>query len=135
MGLAPETLNTLTELASAVGNNPNFASDLQATTSGLQSQIDSVEYTVFNEKADKFTLGVPLLWDPAFGHRITADCYTKAAVDGFVDLKANCRYVPETSNVEIHERTHQTLWAWSLAPCALSPPLLGGQASQTKSLV
>ena len=40
VGLAPETLNTLTELANAVGNNPNFASDLQATTAGLQTQID-----------------------------------------------------------------------------------------------
>ena len=27
-GLAPETLNTLNELASAVGNDPNFASNL-----------------------------------------------------------------------------------------------------------
>ena len=34
-GLAPETLNTLKELATAVGGDPNFASNLQATTSAL----------------------------------------------------------------------------------------------------
>ena len=39
-GLAPETLNTLNELATAVGGNPNFASDLQATTTGLQNALD-----------------------------------------------------------------------------------------------
>ena len=48
-------LHTLNELAIAVGGNPNFASDLQATTSGLQSQV--------NAKAD------------------TISTYSKAAVD------------------------------------------------------
>ncbi len=38
-GLAPETLNTLNELAIAVGGDPNFASNLQATTAGLQTQV------------------------------------------------------------------------------------------------
>ncbi len=55
VGLAPETLNSLTELAVAVGNNFNFANDLTATTSGLQDQVDA--------KADAFTLGAPLLWN------------------------------------------------------------------------
>ena len=55
VGLAPSTLDTLVELATAVGGNPNFASDLQATTSGLQTQL--------NAKAD------------------TISTYSKAAVD------------------------------------------------------
>ena len=71
-GLAPETLNTLNELANAVGGNPNFASDLQATTAGLQTQVDS--------KADLFTLSSPLLWnfDPLNPQlvEITADCFS-----------------------------------------------------------
>ena len=48
-----------------------------------------------------------------------------------LEFSSSCRYLPETPNVEIHQRTHRTLWAWSLAPSTLSPPLLGGQASQT----
>ena len=76
VGLAPETLNTLNELATAVGGNPNFASDLEATTAGLQTQV--------NAKADAFTLSSPLLWnfDPLHPEltELTADCYTKAEV-------------------------------------------------------
>jgi hypothetical protein len=131
-GLAPGTLNSLNELAIAVGNDPNFANNLQATTSGLQDQVDAkadafilsspllwnfdpahpeiveltadcytkadtdvvtrrvdtLEYAVYNEKADKFTVGAPLLWDPAFGHQITADCYTKVEVTTALNLKA-----------------------------------------------
>ena len=52
-----------------------------------------------------------------------------------LEFSSSCRYLPETPNVEIHERTHRILWAWSLAPCTLSPPLLGGQASKMESLV
>ena len=48
-----------------------------------------------------------------------------------LEFSSSGRYLPETPNVEIHQRTHRTLWAWSLAPSTLSPPLLGGQASQT----
>ena len=52
-----------------------------------QSQrIDGVEYNVFT-KADNFSVGPPLLWDPAYGHQITADCYTKAQVNAFLDAK------------------------------------------------
>ena len=54
-GLAPETLNTLNELAIAVGGNEHFASDIQATTAGLQTQV--------NSKADNFTLSSPLMWN------------------------------------------------------------------------
>ncbi len=52
-GLAPETLNTLNEMATAVGNDPDFASNLQATTSALQAAVDA--------KAEAFTLSSPLL--------------------------------------------------------------------------
>ena len=83
-GLAPETLNTLNELATAVGGNPNFASDLQATTAGLQTQVDS--------KSDLFTLSSPLRWnfDPLHPEitELTADCYTKTEVTEKLDLKA-----------------------------------------------
>ena len=55
IGLAPETLNTLNEIATALGGNANFASDIEATTTGLQTQV--------NSKADTFTLSSPLLWN------------------------------------------------------------------------
>ena len=55
VGLAPATLNSLSELAIAVGNDANFASNLQATTWALQVAVDA--------KADAFTLSSPLLWN------------------------------------------------------------------------
>ena len=54
-GLAPATLDTLNELATAVGGNPNFANDLQATTSGLQTQVNA------NRKRVLLTEGVCLI--------------------------------------------------------------------------
>ena len=68
-----------------MGNNPNFASDLTATTAGLQAQVTA--------KADAFTLSPPLLWnlDPLNPElvEITADCFTKVEVTNALDLKAN----------------------------------------------
>ena len=32
-------------------------------------------------------MGPPLFGDPAYGHQITADCYTKAEVNAFLDGK------------------------------------------------
>ena len=64
VGLAPETLNTLNELAIAVGGNPNFASDLQATTTGLQTQVNTkadASTTYTKTAVDTLLLGKPTM--------------------------------------------------------------------------
>jgi hypothetical protein len=163
-GLAPETLNTLNELATAVGNDPNFASNLQATTSALQEavaakadvftlsppllwnldpahpeivelaadcytkaevnvlsqKIDDVEYAVFNTKADIFTVGQPLFWDPAFGHQITADCFTKTEVTDKLAPKAESSAVTSALNLKAN---------------ALNPAFSGTATGLTKDMV
>ncbi len=63
VGLAPSTLNTLQALASSVGNDPSFSTNLAATTSALQASINK------EAEASDVTAGLNLkapLASPAF---------------------------------------------------------------------
>jgi hypothetical protein len=58
IGSAPEALDTLNELAAALGDDPNFLSTLQSSISTLQSELSSSQSDISNlqlsieEKAD-----------------------------------------------------------------------------------
>ena len=110
---APETLNTLNELAAALGNDPNFATTIsnqiglkanQATTytktevdtalASKRNVLDSYTKTEVNTslalKANQATTYTKTEVDTSLGlKRNIADSYTKAEVDTSLALKRN----------------------------------------------
>lgn len=58
IGSAPAVLDTLAEVASALGNNPNLASDLTAAIASINTSIASLQSTKLNKAGD--TMSGPL---------------------------------------------------------------------------